>query len=309
MIDLTKEKFCIWGFKNGRLVSNAGPIANRYDPFMHIHEAWYRTLTALGKKVLWLDALDDTRSIDFSDTFFITQNHIVRREFGVMPLRSDCFYAVHNSIQEGKEAFEGLDVLPFGVQLYGMPVKEPAVGRITSFNMPWATDLLPWEIEKNKPSSVFRPDNRRVTYVGGTGDAGKEIRSFAGACRANNVVFDVVGGGISIAENVRLIRESYMAPALIGQTHPVGYLPCRIFKNISYGQYGVTNSIWINQFFGGRVIYDENPRELFLRAKYELPQIPLSELYSVMDYVAQNHTYINRFETLMTGAREMLATK
>jgi hypothetical protein len=302
VIDLSKEKFCIWGFKNGRLNTNSGPIVDRYDPFMHIHAAWYRTLTALGKQVLWLDSRDDTRSIDFSNTFFITQNHIVRREWGVMPLRKDCFYAVHNSIQEGKEAFAELDVLPFGVQLYGSPTVEVE----GSINFPWATDLLPHEIERNKPAFPFRSHSHRVTYVGGTGDAGDEIRTFGRACRANNIMFDVVGGGVSIEENVRLIQESYMAPALVGRTHPKGYLPCRIFKNISYGQYGVTNSPWVYDLFEGRVIYNQDVRALFHQARTELPSITTKQLYDVMDYVARNHTYLNRFDLLMEAAEQKL---
>ena len=64
MIDLQKEKFCVWGFKD----------RTYYDTFTHIHEAWYRALKFLGKQVLWLDACDPLDGIDFSDTFFITQN-------------------------------------------------------------------------------------------------------------------------------------------------------------------------------------------------------------------------------------------
>jgi hypothetical protein len=134
----------------------------------------------------------------------------------------------------------------------------------------------------------------------------KEIDAFANACFDNGINFSQVQGGVSIEDNVRLIRESYMAPAIVGSGHPVGYLPCRIFKNISYGQFGVTNSSYVNDLFEGRLVYNSDTYGLFLDARERLAKTPLSELHSLMDYVAKNHTYINRIDTLIHGARMIL---
>ncbi len=293
MIDLSKQKFCVWGFKNPP-----------YDTFRHIHEAFYRALKFLGKNVSWLDARDDISGIDFSNTFFITQNNAVMREVGSIPLREDCFYAVHNNIQGGRERFERLDVLPYGVRLAGIPEFDP---NGLSVNIPWATDLLPHEIEANKPSTVFQSRSKVVNYVGSVWSVNrKEIDAFANACFDNGINFSQVQGGVSIEDNVRLIRESYMAPAIVGSGHPVGYLPCRIFKNISYGQFGVTNSSYVNDLFEGRLVYNSDTYGLFFDARERLAKTPLSELHSLMDYVAKNHTYINRIDTLIHGARMIL---
>ncbi len=293
MIDLSKQKFCVWGFKNPP-----------YDTFRHIHEAFYRALKFLGKNVSWLDARDDISGIDFSNTFFITQNNAVMREVGSIPLREDCFYAVHNNIQGGRERFEGLDVLPYGVRLAGIPEFDP---NGLSVNIPWATDLLPHEIEANKPSTVFQSRSKVVNYVGSVWSVNrKEIDAFANACFDNGINFSQVQGGVSIEDNVRLIRESYMAPAIVGSGHPVGYLPCRIFKNISYGQFGVTNSSYVNDLFEGRLVYNSDTYGLFFDARERLAKTPLSELHSLMDYVAKNHTYLNRIDTLIHGARMIL---
>ena len=293
MIDLSKQKFCVWGFKNPP-----------YDTFRHIHEAFYRALKFLGKNVSWLDARDDISGIDFSNTFFITQNNAVMREVGSIPLREDCFYAVHNNIQGGRERFERLDVLPYGVRLAGIPEFDP---NGLSVNIPWATDLLPHEIEANKPSTVFQSRSKVVNYVGSVWSVNrKEIDAFANACFDNGINFSQVQGGVSIEDNVRLIRESYMAPAIVGSGHPVGYLPCRIFKNISYGQFGVTNSSYVNDLFEGRLVYNSDTYGLFFDARERLAKTPLSELHSLMDYVAKNHTYLNRIDTLIHGARMIL---
>jgi hypothetical protein len=296
MIDLSKEKFCIWGFHNPP-----------YDTFKHIHEAFYRALKYSGKKVLWLDAKDDTSQIDFSDTFFITMNIVVGREINSIPLRRDCYYAVHNNIQTGRERFEGLDFLPYGVQLAGKPDHEPGY---TSVNMPWATDLLPHEIEANKPSKIFKSDSKVVNYVGTIWEANRrETADFDRACGENGILFRQIRGGVSIEENVRLIKESYLAPAIIGSGHPVGYIPCRAMKNLSYGSYPITNSSYINDFFDGRLIYNPDPYKLFFDAREQLSYIPLRTLHSLMDYVSENHTYLNRIERLLEGARFRLENK
>ena len=296
MIDLSKEKFIVWGFKNGP-----------YDTYKHIQEAFYRALKLTGKQVLWLDAADDISGIDFSDCFFITQNDVVAREVNSMPLRNDCLYAVHNNIQGGKERFVNLDVVPFGVQLAGIP---DYVEETRSVNFPWATDLLPHEIEKNKPSRVFRSDSKVINYVGSVWEVNRaEISLFSQACEVHGISFKNVRGGVSIEENVRFIQESYMAPALIGVGHPFGYIPCRVFKNISYGQMGVTNSPHINDLFDGRLIFNFSPYLLFCDAKEKLPEISLRQLHSLMDLVAQKHTYLNRIESLLKGARILLESK
>jgi len=109
-----------------------------------------------------------------------------------------------------------------------------------------------------------------------------------------------------VEENVRLIQESYIAPAInIPYQTEVGYIPCRIFKNISYGQFGVTNSSAVYDFFKGRVIYNSDPYRLFYDARERLPEVPLSLLHSLMDEVAKKHTYLNKIDALMKSARRM----
>lgn len=57
--------------------------------------------------------------------------------------------------------------------------------------------------------------------------------------------------GVSMEENVRLVQQAYLAPSVQGSQHlkhvdeqgvTKAYIPCRIFKNLSYGALGVTNN-------------------------------------------------------------------
>jgi|SRR5271157_36622 len=313
MINLNTCKFCLWGFKNS------------YHTYGHVHEAYYRTLKAIGKEVFWIDSETDIRNIDFSNTFFLTQNDVLSRDIDSIPLRKDCFYAVHNSIQGGRDRFDNLDWMAFGNYLRKNPHRGP-VELLLAPDTPFywdsktvdfffATNLLPNEIQANKPSRVFRSDSRVVNWVASSWQgATQEMAQFRRACSENQIAVEWYGQGkkgiVSVEENVRLIQESYIAPALVSpEQYKMGYLPCRIFKNISYGQYGVVNSEFINDVFDGKLICNQDCYRLFYDARERLPGIQLADLHSLMDYVAENHTYLNRFDALLKAARLVLENK
>ena len=156
------EKFCVWGFKNS------------YNTFRHIHEAFYRALKITGKKVLWLDDQDDISSVDFSDTFFISMNHAVQG----MPRRKDGFYAVHNVEKKAKEYLSGFSLLNYGLYVDSMNVDgwvklgedlffhRQEWDSYSSVVFRWGTDLLPHEIEANKPTRVFQSESLMCNFVG-----------------------------------------------------------------------------------------------------------------------------------------------
>src|SRR5208282_616440 len=292
MLNLETCKFVVWGFKN------------TYNTFGHIHEAFYRALKFMRRDVQWLDHLDDISSVDFSNTFFISM------EQGVvgMPRRQDCFYALHNMEQQSREITSGLAFLNYG--LHTDTTENPSnlveLAADTFFLPPtglrfrWGTDLLPEEIHANKPVRVFRSESRESHFIGSNVP---ELLPFANACRSNGISFEHQSN-VSIEDNIRLIQKSYIAPAInVRYQTEVGYIPCRIFKNISYGQMGVTNSKAVNDFFRGRLIYNPDPEKLFYQAQEQLPEVSLDILHQLMDEVAEKHTYLNKIDALLKAAK------
>ena len=78
-----------------------------------------------------------------------------------------------------------------------------------------------------------------------------------------------------------------------GKNHlEIGYLPCRVLKTISYGQLGITDSKYVKEILGEHVVYEENMRELFNVVMKE--RTNTERIKKAMDYVKDNHTYINR---------------
>ncbi len=332
MFNLNTCKFLVWGYKNV------------YHTHSHIHEAFYRTLKLTGKDVMWLDQADDISGIDLSNTYIITNHDCIPengywpwvnvKKLSVLPIRPDCFYAVHGmndhdgirlllANQKNKLSWNVLTMTAMRSKL-GLSAGESS-GNIqlldeeSPFDIEkghlefrWATDLIPSEIEQNKPMEMLSLHNRIIHWVGTVWWVNeKELGEFRRACEEDGVKFNHIGGGqngvISIEENMKLIRESFMAPAISGSHHLIeGYAPCRIFKNISYGQYGITNSPKVNEIFGGKLIFNTDPYQLYYEAKERLSNMHVGELHNLMDEVARKHTYINRLAVLMKASEQII---
>ena len=308
MIDTKTCKFVVWGFKNS------------YDTFRHIHEAWYRALKYkfYDRSVLWLDGDDDISQFDFSNTLFLTMNMV---DLSKMPKRKDCFYVIHNTDERVAAAFGG-DLSQYSVMNYGLYTSttkltsEVEIGMETYFSsqlhapysctiLRWGTDLFPHEIMANKPTEIYNRESKEVNFVGTVYE--NVHGPFRKACLEKGINFNSFGGftgqaPVSIEENQWLVRASHMAPAIGDKYHSkVGYIPCRTYKNISYGCMPLTNNPYAQEFFKGRLIFNEDTYQLFYDARKRLPEIELGVLHELMDEVAANHTYLTKIDSLLTG--------
>jgi spore maturation protein CgeB len=97
-----------------------------------------------------------------------------------------------------------------------------------------------------------------------------------------------------------------MAPSInIPYQTQVGYIPCRVFKNLSYGQVPITNNWHVKKFFGhiGQIPCNEDVRQLFYDTKEYLSFFLLGDLHRMMDEVAKYHTYLNKIDALLFSAK------
>jgi hypothetical protein len=303
MINTQTWKMVLWGHKT------------HYNTFYYIHHAYNRAFKHLGAQVYWFDDDDNVSNFDFSNSFFITEGQVDKK----IPLRDDCFYLLHNCTDDkykpllDKNRAGRMQTYTDDVLKYKIPKVEDCIhadydGKCLYF--PWATDLLPHEIEANKPSQPFNKDSRVIHWVGtvGEGTFGNmgQINPFIQACNANGIRFDQVML-VSLEENIRRIKASYMAPTIVGKwQHEVGYIPCRLFKNISYGQMTMTNSPRLYELCQHKIIHNNDTHQLFYDARDYLSKMPLSELHSLMDWVKDKHTYLNRIDTVLTFCNKIL---
>lgn len=185
-----------------------------------------------------------------------------------------------------------------------------------NLNFRWATDLLPHEIEENKKTAKpWNPESKEIIYTGTRWFVNDlELNQFDSACRENGITFRTVGAGqngvVSLEDNVKNVQNSYFSPAISGSHHLTeGYVPCRIFKNISYGRMGITNSKRVNDLFGGRLIFHPDCHQLFYHAKEQLAQTTIEQVHELMDFVADHHTYVNRISDVLKTAKLVMESE
>lgn len=274
----------------------------------YIHAAFYKAFKKMGYPVYWFDNSDDVKGFDFTDALFITEGQVDAR----IPIRDDCYYVAHNCSLEKymnlpQENWIVLQVYTDDVLqrsgckkvanciYYDVPNK--------TLYMPWATDLLPEEINNLKQKLPSIKKSRDIFWVGtiggGTFGNQKEIAPFEKASKKSKVSFRKLSG-ISEKEAIKAIQTSYMAPTIVGTWQKEkGYIPCRIFKNVSYGQLGLTNSYRVYELFDKKIVYNPDEYKLFYDAKDRLKTITKDEILELMDFVRDNHTYINRIDQIL----------
>ncbi len=180
-------------------------------------------------------------------------------------------------------------------------------------HLAWATNLLPEKINENiaKLSTTTKSYLRRQSYFCGHiwNANNNELTQWRRICEKNDIecIFD--------REKNELLHQvkvgmSLLAPAIQGasqrQSENKYYMPCRIFKNISYGAIPITNNIGVyNMLKNYGIIYDSDLNQLMNKCmvfcedmndnyeKYKQQQI------RVMEHVRDYHTYLNRIDTLI----------
>jgi hypothetical protein len=170
--------------------------------------------------------------------------------------------------------------------------------------MPWATDLFPHEIEENiKKIEVISKSYKSVCHFIGM-ILENPWKPCMEVCQKNNISFASIGGfsgnNVSIEENMKRVQESMIAPAFQEPWQTTnGYIPCRVFKNISYGKMGITNNEVVQEVFEGKLIFNTN---VSVATQTSIDNVQKGEnielLKELMIEVKNNHTYLNRIEDI-----------
>jgi hypothetical protein len=173
--------------------------------------------------------------------------------------------------------------------------------------MYWATDLLPHEFDE---SQANHPRGSVWHYIG-TVDSHHPYHAFAAAVRAAGGTVELHNPWsqpLSHAENQRLMQDSHGTPDFRSTGTPenlqkygryqgdnhlaTGYIPCRVFKAISYGQTGLTNSTAVKALLGEHVEYMPQPEDAV--ALVEKRMNDTAWRVAAMRHVAGRHTFVQR---------------
>lgn len=277
----------------------------------YIHWAFKRAFEHLGFTAYWLDNNDDLSKIDLAGSLFITEGSVDQK----IPVRPDCFYILHNCDLTKYSPIKSLGRY-IVLQTYSNDCLSKKVSQLEDYifynldekiiYMPWATDLLPHEIDAIKQQLPSIKKEKVVRFVGsrwGRWQGNVDVLDeFSRACTHYGIPFELTAK-VEFEDHIRLIKTAYMAPAIQGNWQcEHGYIPCRIFKNISYGQFGVTNSKTVYELFHKKIIYNADPYQLLFDAVKRLESVTMREQLELMDIVRDQHTYLNRINSLLVFA-------
>lgn len=269
----------------------------------YVHEGFARAFRHLGYDVYWVDDHDDVSGIDFGGALFLTEGQVDTR----IPIRRDCKYVLHNCDGQRYASVRGNCLT---IQVYcANQVRSRTLDRVGSaayyadgvLYQPWATDLLPNEI---RFESADLPREAESYWIGTIGEGRfgnvRELDGFRRACAERGVAF-IQRRSVSRDTHIELVQRSCLAPAVAGTWQlEEGYVPCRIFKNISYGQLGVTNSTAVDELFDGRLVFNADTYQLFADAE-EARRRPgaAARVRELMATVRDRHTFVNRIEAIL----------
>lgn len=168
----------------------------------------------------------------------------------------------------------------------------------------WATNLLPDEFEEE---DIYLERENVIYFFGTISGSGvcenfSNWKPFIKSCSDNKINFihnDPWQNPVSMGDVIVNIQKSLLGIDIRGPQHlKQELLTCRVFKNISYGHLGLTNSKAVYEELEGNCIYNDNTEELFYdgmknRKNYKL-------ISDGMKFVKENHTYINRINSLIS---------
>lgn len=300
----------------------------------YVHEAYFKAFQRLGYEAYWFHNNSYPSNFDFNNCLFITEGFADQH----IPIKNSSCYCVMYCPNPAKyiEAENFIDIrsaaINFKDHVYEYSLNKLETSNIgpgcyfyakqnkiihhknkyfdqyiTDYNViyiSWATNLLPEEIDIN---TMYMPRQNKIIYCGTISDQGinenlSMFKPFLEECKKNNIAFhhnDPWISPLSSKHVMQLTQSSLLGIDIRGPEHiRTQVIPCRVFKNISYGHLGLTNSEAIRDLMDGNCVFNQDTSQLFYDAMSNRTNFKLID--RGMRYVRENHTYINRINSIIS---------
>lgn len=237
------NKIVIWGLRK------------KFHTHRYIFLGYYKTLKKIGIPVVWVeDEIKNQGIIEKNDLIISAevQGKMVPAKLKFedyhLPIRDDVYYCLHNFQNIFVDRINPGKLLKLQIYVKDSE-KYRKIHEAVNFDeqtktlfQPWGTDLLPEEFK----SPVFNK-SKNVFWIGSIWNNAlnqgniEAMDALKNALSERNLKF-IPLRFIPDFLNILLIRHSRLAPAIAGSFQVgINYPPCRMFKNISYGQLGFSN--------------------------------------------------------------------
>ena len=172
------------------------------------------------------------------------------------------------------------------------------------FYVTWATNILPEEFNFD---DINYPRENKIYFSGNISGHGRcenysRFKPFIDECAGNDIQFihnDPFSNPLSEDEVILRTKKSILGVDIRGPEHiRNGYVPCRVFKSISWGHLGTTNSEEVYKELEGHCIYQPDTAQMFHDAMNR--RLDTEYIKQSMSYIKENHTYVNRIKSIMS---------
>lgn len=302
----------------------------------YVHESYYKAFEFLGYETYWFHDADFPEDFDYSNSLFITEGFADKNIplnktscYLVMYCPSPAKYLsaeIERYIDVRMAAVEMKD----HIQEYSLDKKTankigPAcyfeakenkkvviknnyvnyeIDDFDKLYISWATNLLPHEFNEQ---DIYLQRENRIFFCGtlspnGVCENHSKFAPFIEEAKKEGIPFrhnDPWSNPLPTEDVIALIKKSILGVDIRGPQHLKNrLLTCRVFKNISYGHLGITNSEEIYNELEGNCVFNHDTAQLFHdamanRTNYEL-------IKKGMNLVKENHTYLNRIDSLIS---------
>ena len=301
----------------------------------YIHEAFYKGFLSMGYETYWFHDGDHPVDFDYSNSIFWTEGfadskiplnststyfvHVCPSPKKYLDAGVKKFIDVrYNHVWHKDHVYEyTLDkskVEKIGPSCYfqkantgNVDVKNEyfdyTIGDYDKLYITWAANYLPDEFNFD---DIRHPRKNIINFCGVLTSGGRcenlsQFKPFIDESLKNGIGFhqnDPFSNPLSNEEVIRRTKESILGVDIRGPEHiRNGYVPCRVFKSISWGHLGMTNSEEVYNELDGHCLFERDTAKLFYSSMDKKDDLKF--IRECMKYVRANHTYINRIQSIM----------
>jgi|GEM_PF-2538030 len=286
-------------------------VQSKRHTHSYIHEGFFKAFRYLGYDTYWFDDRDNLSGENLRNSLFFTEDQGQKK----IPLIPSSTYILHHT---DNEKYRSVNAKILNLCNYVFPLengisfnypgsKVEKISDMTFYDaenqalyQPWATNLLPFEI-KEYDVKEFDYKQKMINYVGSTKyeDLPVRFKNFKSGLLADGVKFkNYTNVNDSAAQE--LIGKSRISIDIRAAWHlECGYIPCRIWKSLSYGKYIGSNSALLRQHFGNFIHISENESELYSTTLESYAKNKKSTMNEAMLWIKANHTFLNRAQNLL----------
>lgn len=277
-------------------------LGKKFHTHSAIHEGLFNAAIQIGFESVWVDYLppdfifkpDD---IIITEARFIDQILKVPRFVRVM-IHGDPDSLIGDiSIRENFWFFENFLASNLYEDYYQVSDLFYAHRKKQIISMAWATD----DFSKNSfvSSRTFKPATDTY-YIGNfSEDALHYAKNLSKQLRGKGIKLWRVSGVNSSSAKFYSIISRLSFDIRCSAHVDKGFIPCRVFKNISYGRGIITNSMKISDAFNGLIPYFNCPDD-FMNVIENYNDGKFDDNFELLMHKVQNdHTYVNRLKDII----------